>query len=135
MVQLEIPANKLRWIERRYGSAPKEALEELYREHGTWAAVADELGICRNSLTSWRHILGITEGAEPSKSNIKFASRIRQLEALHGVSIDQVLDNTRRDLGSWNAVALRLGLGLSTVRKLRSEPVPDGISEVGETNE
>ncbi len=115
MVQVKIPGSKLLWLERTYHAPPKQALETLYTEKGSWTAVAKELGIADTTLISWRYILGITEGAEPDKSTTKLPGRLREIEERYDLPIGQALHKARQELGSWRMVAEELGLGITTV--------------------
>lgn len=57
----EVVTPAMQKIERERGQPITEVLIELYSKHHTQQAVADALGISRNTLSVWLIRLGLTE--------------------------------------------------------------------------
>jgi len=89
-------------------SPTKEELESLFDKHGSWRAVAKDIGHHRVTVQKWAHEAGIQKRGRPGPSTLARPSK-EVLEALYD------------EHGSWRAVGKHLGVTGGTAAKWARE--------------
>jgi hypothetical protein len=97
-----------------FGRATRDSLLEAFNRLGSWKAVADEMGVCYATLKSYKteryHIYSRRHDGKPA--DVAHGGKCSSTPIPH-------LDELRRQLGTWRAVARHLGVTFSTVHRRR----------------